>query len=74
MNLPMADLAWNEGMLTISLQNIKPSVLYREAQIEKNWKLSMWDNIPHSHILNQNIASAVYLKVPIPKKMYNIYI
>lgn len=36
MNLSMADLAWDEGMLTISLQNIKPSVSYMEAQIEKN--------------------------------------
>lgn len=37
----MADLAWDEGMLTITLQNIKPSVLYTEAQIEKNGNLSM---------------------------------
>jgi len=36
MNLPMADLAWDKGILTFSLQNIKPSVSYREAQIEKN--------------------------------------
>lgn len=73
MNLPMADLAWDKGMLTISLQNIKPSVLYREAQIEENGKLSMWDNIPHSHILNQSCASVVYPKLPRQKKKY-IYI
>lgn len=41
MNLPMADLAWDKGMFTISAQNIKPSVLYRVAQIEENGKLSM---------------------------------
>lgn len=71
MNLPMADLAWDEEMLTISLQNIKPSVSYREAQIEENGQLAMRANIPDPLIFNQNGASAVHLEAQ--THMYNTH-